>query len=80
MKLSNFYRADDMTSTSYPYTSLPAEFALLRAMANNVKELELTPDEFITCMRYAINADLYHQVSDETGTYPTILAMKIIVI
>lgn len=86
MKLSDYLSEIDKPAAEYPYTSLPEEFALLRAMAAGVKELEMTPEQFLTCMRYAISANLYKQYAiydrntDKTISYPTILAMKITVI
>ena len=73
MKLDDYLLDSQKPLAEYPYASLAEEFALLRAMAAGVKELEMTPEQFVTCMRYAINADLYKQVDD----VPTILAMKI---
>jgi hypothetical protein len=78
-KLSDYYGGEDETATSYP--ALASEFALARAMGAGVKELEMTQQEFVWCLRYAINSNLYKQIFAPDGTnYPTILAMKIIVI
>lgn len=77
MKLSDFYKEGDgvLDRIDYP---------LFRAMATKTKELEVTPEEFVMCMRYAVQQNVYAHVQgvDIHGfeySYPTILAMKIIV-
>ncbi len=37
------------------------DYPLFRAMAAKVKEIDVTPDEFLLVMRYAVNCDLYWQ-------------------
>ncbi len=85
MKLNDFIVDADKSQTEFPYASLAEEFALLRAMAAHVKEIEVTPEQFVTCMRYAINAQVYQHVRgiDKEGyeyEYPTILGMRVTVI
>ena len=70
-KLSEFYTADDEKELAFIWTPL------LKAMAIGVEELFVTPDEFVTAMRYAIPANIYHEVVYDGGHYPTILAMRI---
>lgn len=85
--LNEYLTDTDKAQSEFPYVGLATEFALLRAMAAGIKELEMSPDEFITCMRYAINANLYKQETQTKligenlveDSYPTILAMKIVI-
>lgn len=74
MKLSEFYSEEDKQNLQFIWNPL------LKAMARGVKELEVTPEEFVTAMRSAIAANVYHHVKTSTEDYPTILAMKITVI
>ncbi len=80
-KLSDYLSDTEKPESGFPYTALAPEFALIRAMGAGVKELEMNPEDFLICMRYAINANLYKQVFAPDGTdYPTILAMKITIV
>lgn len=74
MKLSEFYSEEDKQNLQFIWNPL------LKAMAKGVKELEVTPDEFVIAMRSAIAANVYFHVKTESEDYPTILAMRIIVI
>lgn len=74
MKLSEFYSEEDTQELQFIWKPL------LKAMAAGTKELEVTADEFVVAMRSAITANVYHHVFADGSDYPTILAMKIIVI
>ncbi len=69
MKLEDFKEEKDTTFDRVDYP-------LFRAMSIRVKELEVTPEEFVMCMRYATMANVYHQ----DGDTPVILGMRIKVI
>lgn len=73
--LSDFYSPEDKETPAFIYTPL------LKAMAAGVKELEVTPDEFVIAMRSAVLANIYQHVFPKKGAdYPTILAMKVTII
>ena len=81
-KLSDYYTQEDKENLAFIWTPL------LKAMAAGVKELEVTPEEFVNAMRSAILANVYHYVEGNTTDqtkpylegYPTILAMRVIII
>ena len=70
MKLSDFVEEGDTVLDRIDYP-------LFRAMAAGVKELEVTPQEFVLAMRYAVQQNVYVHVFKEAEDYPTILAMRI---
>ncbi len=73
MKLKDFCQeGDDVLSR--------IDYPLFRAMAANTKELEVTPEEFVMCMRYAVMNHVYAQFKSMTEEYPMILNMKITII
>lgn len=72
-KLSDFKKeGDDVFSM--------IDYPLFRAMAAGVKELEVTPEEFVMAMRYAVMNNVYLQIGTVHENYPSILAMKISII
>lgn len=74
-KLADYYTEGDEKIPAFIYTPL------LKAMAAGVKELEVTPDEFVIAMRSAVLANIYVHVFPKKGPdYPTILAMKVTII
>lgn len=84
-KLSDFYTNENEQSL------LAYWDPLFKAMAAGIKELEVTPEEFLKCMRWAVTANVYHHVIipfkiykngllQEAQDYPTILAMRITIV
>ncbi len=74
-RLSEFYTTDEVNVLAFIWNPL------IRAMGAGIKELEVTPEEFLNAMRSAVAANVYHHVFNSDGTdYPTILAMKITVL
>ena len=69
-KLKEYYEGDFVSPAMIDHP-------LLDAMADGVKELELTREEFKAVMVYAVYNHLYSQVVTETESYPVVMAMRL---
>lgn len=69
MKLSDFVQEGDTVLDRIDYP-------LFRALAAKQESLDLTPEEFVMAMRYAVMNNVYHQ----EGGQKVILGMKINII
>lgn len=76
-KLSNYYTEEER---DHKICVSMIDSPLLRALSNQVEGLEVTKDEFIHVVRFAMANNCYHLTITETKKYHVVLGMILIII